>query len=181
MRKQWVRGCAITVLTLASAGLWGCKETLFGAGVLYIHNGGEEPMDVVVDGRTSDNQKLRGGQGLLLHPAVAGHYVIKAGDKTVELDLPQDGFAIVNPDGKGCFARADVSKLYKRANEPVIAKEVYSGKPLYEIREEITIFPGEDLPATKPASDYALFRVAAVPCDITKDMNEVGQFIRKLH
>lgn len=166
----------------------GCEESLRGKGTIFLWNGGEEPIELRVEGPSPVSVSLAKEQGRLLTESVAGTYQItalKAGklQGTTALELERDKLTIFNMDGLGCFGRADVSGMYTRGKQPVRLLQRYQDETVITIADDVGALPGEPLPTKRPKSDYGFQRVAVVPCDLIQTLGSdfpIEEYIRKL-
>ncbi|MEL6544997.1 MAG: hypothetical protein AAFQ82_10250, partial [Myxococcota bacterium] len=105
-------------------GATGCEESIYGTADVYVYNGTDVRRTITIDGgRESHEFLLRSGTGKFFDNEVAGDrtFTIRSdsGSLTVLAPLEKETFNVLNVDGAGCFARADVSGMYIDGRRPV--------------------------------------------------------------
>lgn len=169
----------------------GCPSSIYGEGSIYVWNGTEDTVDFIVEGRSPAEATLGFERGALFEAMVAGDYTITATRKGVPIPaasftVSKDLMTVFNLDGVGCFARTDVSGMYKRGKAPVRVLEVYNkGERLIELGGPVPVKPGQRLPAEAPrlTREMVFQRFVVVPCDLIEDKPEeakVAEFVRRL-
>jgi hypothetical protein len=171
---------------LVCAGITGCAKELYGTGVVYVWNGTDDKAEVTIEGRTTSKVSLRPQSGELVKDVIGGPYqiaIMKGGTMSgiVGTELVKERLTIVNVAGAACFARADISGLYSRKTPPAQLKQVYQGDTVFSIPEEIGVLPGERPPEARSKSAYGFFRIAVIPCALTKGSEFlVEDYLQKL-
>ena len=190
------RGASVlgrVVLALLVLCATGCERLLYGAGQVYLWNGTGAVVQVEMSGKKQGTATLRPETGQLFEKVTAGPYTFalsRGGEKgdTLSVEVQDDLLSIVNIDGVGCFARANVIGMYQKGIEPIQVGEVYRGQKTIQQEGPIDIFPGQRLPQQaprKPYSSLSFLRLVVVPCELLKgDPDEarekVVQFLRRL-
>lgn len=164
--------------------LCGCQEQMYGSGVVFLFNGTERRVTIVMDGRSPNSIELRPGGEKFLEAVIADDYQvsISMGEGIPWMGatpVVKERLTIVNVDGAGCFARADVAGMYNKKKAPVRVLEVYKGQAVTPIADEIAILPGFGLPEKRPKNAFAFQRVAVVPCDVAGDDWNVEDYLEK--
>ncbi|MEL6338416.1 MAG: hypothetical protein AAFP04_07580 [Myxococcota bacterium] len=163
----------------------GCQQSIYGSSGLYVYNGTDKRTTVEISGGASPTEfLLRPGTGKLFDAQLAGERIITlksdGGSDELKLMLEKDTFNILNVDGAGCFARADVSGMYMDGRAPVKVSETYTGENLITMRSEVHVPPGERLPKAKPKSPFGFNRLAVVPCENLEDAYALADYIKEL-
>jgi len=183
-----LRGFLITLVVLAC----GCDSVIYGAGTVYVWNGTEQLVELQSQGRTPFSTKLRPKTGQLFNDVVAGDYTVSARrgpDKAKQLPVTvhKELLTIINADGVGCFARANVFGMYSKGVDPVKLSELYSEQPVIQMQGMVDVLPGERLPAAAPRKPYSantFLRIVVVPCDLMANEGraeeKVTDFIKRL-
>ena len=170
--------------------LVGCESALYGEGVLFLWNGTEETVEFTIKGRTAGQASLKFERGELLESLVAGEYSVTAIKKglplpPVPVEIVKDRMTVFNLDGIGCFARTDVSGMYKRGKPPVRTLEIYRGEQVMPFKNEIAVKPGQRLPGEAPrlTRESVFQRLVVIPCSLTEEEEadeKVAEFVRRL-
>lgn len=168
----------------------GCDSALYGEGDIYLWNGTEDKVEFIVQGRTPAEASLKFEQGQLLENVVAGEYVVTPTKKGVPqppipIVVTKDRMTVVNLDGRGCFARTDVSGMYTRGKDPVRVLALYEGEQVLPLQNEIAVKPGKRLPTEAPriTRETVFQRLVVVPCNLLEDDDadeKVAEFVRRL-
>lgn len=174
----------LAMVTLVVGGS-ACGKVIFGGGELFIWNGGDERVDVVVDGRSSATFDIPAHRGERVEDAVAGTYRVierKGGKEQVYNFALKDGSStVVNLDANSCFVRTDISGMYQAGKERVRLLQSYEKNEVVSFELLLPIMPGEPLPAARPKSTYAFQRLSDVPCNLLRNEAEMADYVRKSH
>ncbi len=168
----------------------GCSSAIFGDGSLYVWNGSEGSVEFLVHGRSTAEVTLEFERGKLLDEVVAGDYTISAIQngkalQPVAIKIVKERMTVYNFAQSGCFARADVSGMYKRGKERVRVLEVYQGMEVIELQDPIPVKPGERLPSEAPrlSREMVYQRFVVVPCNLIENKDrevKVAEHVRRL-
>lgn len=173
-----------------AVGLVGCESALYGEGALFIWNGTEETVEFNIKGRTPGQTRLKFERGELFDGIIAGGYTVTAIKdgvplSPVSLEVAKDRMTVFNFDSVGCFARADVSGMYRRGKAPVRTLEIYRDEQVMPLQNAIAVKPGQRLPGEAPrlTRESVLQRLVVIPCSLAEEeeANEkVAEFVRRL-
>lgn len=164
----------------------GCEHSVYGSAGLYVYNGTETRATVTMKGRDEPIEfLLRPASGRLFESEVAGDrsFDIEFFDgerQAVLATLERETFNVLNINGAGCFARADVSGMYVDGRNPVKVNETYQGENIISMKSHVHVPPGVRLPRKKPKSPYGFNRLAVVPCEDLEDRYAIANFIKEL-
>ena len=161
-----------------------CKGLVEGKGTVYVYNGTDAAATVKLEGSSPMQVELRPQSGQLLTGCVAGSYQISVARKggfpeIMAAAIVRDRLTIINVGAAACFARADIVGMYGRSKPPVRVTEVYRGKAIISIPEEISVLPGEPVPQNRPRNTEIFFRVDVFPCAMA-DLNwKIEEYLHK--
>jgi hypothetical protein len=174
----------ISCLTLVLLGCVACDKQVHGTGTIYLYNATNSRVTVGFEGRSTFEELLRTNMGKLVDECIAGEYQVSIakGDEfpaMVATKILKDRLTIINVDGAGCFARADVSGMYSDNKAPVRLLQAYKGEIIISIPDEIAIPPGQGMPEKRPKNTFAFQRVTAVPCEVAEDDWMIEDYLQK--
>lgn len=171
----------------------GCESAIYGEGSLYLWNGTDDRVEFSVKGRSTGEAALRFEQGQLFEEMIAGEYVITPIKEGVPLmpikaTITKNRLTVINFQGAGCFARADVSGMYVRGKKPVRVLETFEGREVMELQNEIAVMPGRRLPSSAPriTPEHVYQRLVVIPCRLLKPSqgaepeSALAEFVRGL-
>ena len=174
---------AAILLTVLSAAA--CKSEWYGTSNVYAWNGTDQIVKLQVEGTDDLDLTLRPQSGELLRDVVAGPYTIvtkREGqpDVSARTEIRKGDLTVLNVDGLGCFARADVAGKYSaNMRFPVQVVSEYSKDPVIRIESAIDVLPSELLPKNRPKSAYGFYRVSQVPCELIGDRNKMAEHLKE--
>jgi hypothetical protein len=172
----------LACLSIAAA-VSGCREQWYGAGTVYVYNGTDAPVRVEMEGAKSLDLPLAAQTGQLLRDVVAGPYDVRfvregAQANTIPTEIHKDELTILNVDGAGCFARADVAGLYSQSRNVVVHAR-FKGEQVFRVDTPIDVLPSEPLPRSRPKSAFGFQRVVVAPCSIIEDDRELIEHVQQ--
>ena len=164
-------------------GATACSKVIFGSGDLFIWNGTDGRVDIVVDGRTSATLDIPAHRGERVEDATAGPYRIfertAGGQRVYTLDLKNDGSSLVNIGAASCFARSDISGMYESGKERVRLLQSYDKSEVLAFDLLIPVMPGEPLPVARPKVTVAFQRLSDVPCELLRNEAGMAEYVRR--
>jgi hypothetical protein len=161
-----------------------CKSEWYGTSNVYAWNGTDQIVKLQLEGTDSLDLTLRPQSGELLRDVTAGPYTVVTKrdgqpDVTTRTELRKSDLTILNVDGLGCFARADVAGKYSaNMRFPVQIVSEYSKDAVIRIDTAIDVLPGEILPAKRTKSAYGFYRVSQVPCELIGDRTKMAEHLK---
>lgn len=173
---------ALLLVVLSAAA---CKTEWYGTSNVYAWNGSDQIVKLQLEGTDDLDLTLRPNSGELLRDVVAGPYTIVTkregqADVSTRTEIRKGDVTILNVDGLGCFARADVAGKYSaNMRFPVQIVSEYSKDTVIRIDSAIDVLPGEILPQKRPKSAYGFYRVSSVPCDTIGDRTKMAEYLKE--